>query len=135
MDARLFQQAIRTATVTYPIPFVFGILLLFAILCFGGSLLAHDGLITLFATIGTLSAISAIALVAYAVCSRPDLLRSEKHVLSMTMAHILGDKDMDVGTRERISHVMFDPGDRLTAKGGDRQEHGQSTLSQGENDG
>ena len=31
MDARLFQEAIRSATVTYPIPFIFGVLLLFAL--------------------------------------------------------------------------------------------------------
>jgi hypothetical protein len=135
LDARLFQQAIRTATVTYPIPFVFSILLLFAVLCFGGSLTAHGGLLVLLATVGPVSAVSAIALVTYAACFKPELLRSERHVLSMTMAHILGDKGMDAGTREHLSHVVFDPGDRLTPKGGDLQDHGRPTLTKGENDG
>jgi hypothetical protein len=133
-DARLFQQAIRTATVTYPIPFVFSILLLFALLCFGGSLIAHDGLLVLLATVGAVSAISAIALVTYAACFRPELLRSERHILTMTVAHILGDKDMDTKTREHLSHIVSDPGDRLTPKAGDRQDHGPSTLAKGEND-
>jgi hypothetical protein len=135
MDARLFQEAIRSATVTYPIPFVFGILLLFAVLCFGGSLIAHDWLMVLLAVIGSLSAVSAIALVGYAAGFKPELLRSERHVLSMRIAHILGDKDMDAGTRERISHIVFDPGERLTPKSGDREEHNPPDLNQGEQDG
>jgi hypothetical protein len=135
MDARFLQEAIRSATVTYPIPFVFGILLLFAVLCFGGCLIAHDWLKVLLAAIGSLSAVSAIVLVGYAGGFKPELLRSERHVLSMTMATILGDKDMDAGTRERVSHAVFDPDDRLTPKAGDREETNQPDLKQGEQDG
>ena len=135
MDARLFQEAIRTATVTYPIPFVFSILLLFAVLCFGGSLLAQPGLMILLASIGSLSTVSAIALVAYAALAKPELLRSERHVLSMRMAHILGDKDMDPTTRDRISHAVIDPGDRVTPKSGDRRKRNQPNRNEGEKDG
>jgi glucan phosphoethanolaminetransferase (alkaline phosphatase superfamily) len=72
VDARILQQAIRSATVTYPIPFVFGILLLFAILCFSGSLLGSDWLRILLAVCGAFSMVSAIVLVAYAIGFRPD---------------------------------------------------------------
>ena len=135
MDARIFQEAIRSATVTYPIPFIFGILLLFSILPLGGSLLAHDGLMVMLAILGSVSFASAITLVGYTVCFKPELLRSERHILSMTMAQIIGDKDMDPGTGERISHVVFDPGDRLQSKSGDRNGGGQSDTNQGESDG
>jgi hypothetical protein len=40
MEPRTFQEAIRSATVTYPIPLVFAVLLLFALLCAGGILLS-----------------------------------------------------------------------------------------------
>jgi hypothetical protein len=129
MDARILQEAIRSATVTYPIPFIFGILLLFAVLCLGGSLIASNGLLVLLAVLGTVSFCSAISLVGYAVCFKPELLRSEQHILSMTMAQIIGDKDMDPGTRSRLSHVVFDPGDRLRTKAGDRLENERSDLN------
>jgi hypothetical protein len=117
MDARIFQEAIRSATVTYPIPFIFGVLLLFAVLCLGGSALVSDWLRILLALLGTASATGAFALVAYAVRSKPELLRSEQHVLRMTMAHMIGDRDMDAATRERLSHAAFDPDDRPRSKG------------------
>jgi hypothetical protein len=135
MDARIFQEAIRSATVTYPIPFIFGILLLFSILCLSGSLIAHDSLEVLLAVLGSVSFASAIGLVGYAVCFKPELLRSERHILSMTMAQIIGDKDMDPATRERISHVVFDPADRLQSKGGDRPGDSRTDLNHGESDG
>jgi hypothetical protein len=53
----------------------------------------------------------------------------------MTMAQIIGDKDMDPGTRERISHVVFDTGDRLRSKGEDSSARGQPKLNHGESDG
>jgi len=40
MDSRTFQEAIRSATVTYPIPFIFSILLLVTVLSAGGVLLS-----------------------------------------------------------------------------------------------
>nr|WP_294550907.1 hypothetical protein [uncultured Rhodopila sp.] len=135
MDARIFQEAIRSATATYPIPFIFATLLLFAVLCLGGSLLAQGGLLILLAVLGTASFAAAIGLVGYAVGCKPELLRSERHILSMTMAQIIGDKEMDAGTRERISHVVFDPGERLRSKGEDPGTRGQPKLNDGESDG
>jgi Na+(H+)/acetate symporter ActP len=116
MDARILQEAIRSATVTYPIPFVFGVLLLFAVLCLGGSLITTDWLRILFAALGVVSALSAIAFVAFAITFRPETLRSEQHVLSMRMAQMIGDKDMDPALRERLSHLVVDADDRPRAK-------------------
>jgi hypothetical protein len=67
VDERLLHQAIRDTTVTYAIPYVFGMLLLFAAHCLGGSLLATDWLRILLAVVGVGSAISAIALVVCAL--------------------------------------------------------------------
>jgi hypothetical protein len=116
MDARTFQEAIRSATVTYPIPFVFAVLLLFAILCLGGSLVS-SGWHSVFLTIlGGFCAVAAIALVTCAFAFKPELLRSEQHVLRMTMASIIGDRDMPPDARERVSHAVLEAGGPLRPK-------------------
>jgi hypothetical protein len=70
----------------------------------------------LLAAVGTGSAVSAILLVAYAITSRPETLRSEQHVLSMRMAQMIGDKDIDPAIRERLSHLVIDSEDRPRPK-------------------
>jgi hypothetical protein len=116
MDTRIFHEAIRSATVTYPIPFVFGVLLLFALFCLSGSLVITEWLRVLLAALGAGSAVSAVALVAYAIIFRPEMLRSEQHVLSMRMAQMIGDKDMDPALRERLGHLVIDAEDRPRSK-------------------
>jgi hypothetical protein len=118
MDARLFQEAIRSATVTYPIPFMFGVLLLFALLCLGGSAFVDkaDWLHDLLAIVGAISGLSAIGIAVYAIRFNPDLLRSEHHVLRMTVANIIGDKEMDPATRDHLSRTVLDVGDHLGPK-------------------
>ncbi|MGD0430619.1 MAG: hypothetical protein ABSA58_05955 [Acetobacteraceae bacterium] len=116
MDARILHEAIRSATVTYPIPFVFGVLLLFAVLCLGGSMAASEWLRVLLAALGTGGFVSAVALVAYAIILKPETLRSEQHVLSMRMAQIIGDKDTDPAVRERLTHMVIDADDRPRSK-------------------
>lgn len=80
METRGFQEAIRTATVTYPIPFAFAVLLLFALLCFGGSLLAEGALRWVLVGTALFSTVSSVGLLAYAVLFNTELLRSERHV-------------------------------------------------------
>jgi hypothetical protein len=116
MDARVFQEAIRSATVTYPIPFIFGLLLLFALLCLGGSAMVKDWLHVLLGVLGGASFVSAISMVGYAIRFKPELLRSEEHVQKMTVANIIGDKEMDPAMREHLSRSFLDRGDRLRAK-------------------
>jgi hypothetical protein len=95
---------------------VFGILLLFAALCLGGSLVAVDWLRILFAVLGATCVASAIALIGFAAVVRPEMLRSEHHVLSMRMAQMIGDKEMDPAVRERLSHLVVDAEDRPRPK-------------------
>ncbi len=113
MDARTFHEAIRSATVTYPIPFVFAVLLLFGILCLGASLLSSGAQCVFFSVLG---AFCAVVLVACAFAFKPELLRSEQHVLRMTMASIIGDRDMPPDTRERVSRAVLEAGGPLRPK-------------------
>jgi hypothetical protein len=108
METRGFQQAIRTATVTYPIPFMVGILLLFALLCFGASVATEGVHRWVLTGTAAIAAVAAIGILMYTVCVRPDLLRSESHVLMMTVTNIMGDKEMDPEQRERVSRALLD---------------------------
>ena len=108
METRDFQQALRTATVTYPIPFMVGILLLFALLCFSASI-TTDGLHRWVLTATAIFVVvAALGLLIYTVCFRPDLLRSESHVLMMTLTNVMGDKTLHREQRARASDVLID---------------------------
>jgi hypothetical protein len=133
MQTRGFQEAIRTATVTYPIPFAFAVLLLFALLGFGGSLVAAGVLRWLLAGTATFSALSAILLFGYALLWRPDLLRSERHVLMMQISGTIGDRDMDPAARERLSYAVLEIDDRRRPKSASGEADGHD-LAQREDD-
>jgi hypothetical protein len=110
MDPGIFQQAIRSATVTYSIPFLFAVSLLFAVLCLGGSLLAEGPLRWLFGSLGTLGAVAGFVIGLHGVFFRPDLLRSEAHEFRMTIANIVGDADVDQGIRaELVRQLQLEP--------------------------
>lgn len=107
IDPRSFREAIRTATVTYPVPFFVGILLLFALLCFGGSLAVVGALRWLLAGTAMVATASAIAAFGYALICQPDLLRSESHALLTRYFDVLGDRDMDATTRGRVTDTIL----------------------------
>lgn len=131
MDARTFQEAIRSATVTYPIPFVFAVLLLFAILCLGGSLVSSGWHSVFLSALGGFCAMAAIGLVACAFVFKPELLRSEQHVSRMTMAGIIGDRDMPPDARERVSRAVLAAEGPLRPKSSDRDAERPDTHGGG----
>ena len=116
MEARGFQQAIRTATPTYPIPFTFAASLLFAILCFGGSLRTDGALRWVLAGTAVFATLGAFGLLGYAALFKNELLRSERHVLLMEISGVIGDSEMDPAARERVSHAVLDAVDRRIPK-------------------
>ncbi len=99
IDPRTFKEAIRTTTVSYPVPFIFGLLLLFSLMCFAGSLASAGGLKWLLAGTGLLSALIAFVSWGYALLRRPDLLRSEHHQQIVRLFDMIGDSEMDQATR------------------------------------
>lgn len=107
IDPRSFREAIRTATVTYPVPFVFSTLLLFSLLCFGGSLSVTGLLRWLLAGTAIFGAISAVSAFGYALLVKPELLRSESHALLTRYFDVLGDSEMDPTARERVSSAIL----------------------------
>jgi hypothetical protein len=117
IDPRSFREAIRTATVTYPVPYVVSVLLLFSLLCFGGSLTVTDALRWLLASIGAVAALGAVASFGYTLLAKPELLRSESHLLLTRIFDAVGDSDMDTKARERLTRAMLDAsGERLSRR-------------------
>ena len=116
MEARGFQQAIRTATPTYPIPFAFAVSLLFAALCFGGSLRVEGALRWVLAGTGVFATLGAFGLLGYAVLFKNELLRSERHVLLMEISGIIGDSEMDPAAREQVSRAVLEAVERRLPK-------------------
>jgi lipid-A-disaccharide synthase-like uncharacterized protein len=86
MDARILLSSIRSANAGYPIPYIFSVSLLFGVLCLGGAIVTADWLRVLLAALGTVVALCGVALVAYSALRRPDMLRSEGHVLNVMLA-------------------------------------------------
>ena len=116
MEASGFQQAVRSATPTYPIPFAFAIGLLFAALCFGGSLEVEGALRWALAGTAIFATLSSFGLLGYAVLAKNELLRSEQHVLLMAVSNVIGDRDMDPATRERVSRAVLEAADKRLPK-------------------
>jgi hypothetical protein len=119
MDPQGFQQAIRTTTATYPIPFLVGIILLFALLCFGGSIVATDAVRWIMVATAAFAAVAGIGVLAYTVFAKPDLLRSESHVQMMTIVNIVGDEEMDTEQRQRVRLALLDVLGERRVKGPD----------------
>ncbi len=116
IDPSTFREAIRTTTVSYPVPFIFGLLLLFSLLCFGGGFAADGGLRWLLAGTASVSALTAFISWGYALLRKPELLRSERHALLVRYFEALGNKDMDPKTRERVSNAILAAAEQLVPK-------------------
>jgi hypothetical protein len=120
IDVRAFREAIRTVTVSYPIPFIVCVRLAFALACFVGALIASDILRWLFAGSGIASLLAALVLVGYGVFGRPDLLRSERFTLLSRYFEVIGDSTMTPearGTMNLLLATMDDESRKGPAEG------------------
>ena len=133
MDARLFQEAIRSATATYAIPFMSTVLLLFALLSLVRCALFNDAMRILLATCGSVSSITAIGSYIYAIFRKPELLRSEQHVERMTIANMIYDKDMDPAVRDQLGRTLLDRPGHLGRKT-QKNDHRPSSSGHGGED-
>lgn len=90
-----FREIARSATTTYPIPFLFALCLAFVVLMLGGAIIADGSLRWALFAIGALGFVFGGCLVGYAVLRRPELLRTEHHqVVNRVLDLIEGDSDL-----------------------------------------
>jgi hypothetical protein len=130
-----FREAIRTATVAYPIPFIFAAALAFALASFGLATLFSDAVRWVVVLTGAAAALTALVLAAYAVIFREDLLRSERHSLVVRYIQALGDGDMDAATRAELRRTIIGfAEEKRPKKAGARSPHGSVRGREGESD-
>jgi hypothetical protein len=77
--------------VSYPIPFLFAGLLIFSLITFAEASRLPAAMQRLLVGVGGTTWVFALVIVGYAVFSKPELLRSERHVVATTLLSILGD--------------------------------------------
>ena len=116
IDPSSFREAIRTVSVSYPIPFLFATLLAFAVCCMGGAVAATDVLRWLFAGVSVIAALIAFALAIYAVLHKPELLRSEHYTLVSRYFDMLGDVEMPQSARDAAGRTILGVAEENTAK-------------------
>ncbi len=107
IEPRSFQEATRTVTVSYPIPFLVATLLAFWLGCFGGAMATADALRWILTGSGALTTLAAVGLAAYAVLYKPDLLRSERYSLLNRYIELAGDNEMSTTGRAALDRTML----------------------------
>jgi hypothetical protein len=111
-----FREIVRAVTTGYPIPFAFATFLAFALTCLGFATFGPDTLRWVLVGFGGFAFLGASALMAYAVLRKPDLLRSEHHVLAQRVLQIAEDSDLTVASLERIGKIVLDGQERSHKK-------------------
>ena len=111
-----FREVVRTVTTGYPIPFAFATLLAFALACLGLATFGPDTLRWVLVGFGGFAVLGASALMAYAVLRKPDLLRSEHHILAQRVLQIAEDSDLTAASLERIGQIVLSDQERAQSK-------------------
>jgi hypothetical protein len=106
MDTRSFREIVRTVTVSYPIPFLFALLIAVLLFCFTGAAVLQGPKSWVFAATGIVSFLVAVGIAIYAVMRKPDLLRSERYSLVNRYIDLLEDGDMDQTTRDAAAKTI-----------------------------
>ncbi len=106
LEPRAFVEVVRTVSVQYPIPFILACLLVFALLCFGGSAAATAPLSWMLAVTGCASAACALVLVIYATVWKTELLRSERHSLLSRAFDVMLDKRANRNARSKAGQIV-----------------------------
>jgi len=104
---RAFREAIRTVTVSYPIPFLVTVLLASAVLIFSLSALVGTGVLRwLLAGCAIATMLTALGIVVYGVGRRPELLRSERFTLLSRYFEVIGDSAMTPEARSQMNVLL-----------------------------
>ena len=134
MATKIFQEVVRTVTVSYPIPFMLACLLGFALGCFGLAAVAANPVISgIILGTGCLSALAGAVSAGYAVLRKPELLRSERFNLMSRYMDMYGEDGNKADQRgldqAMLTYIAEDvpkrevPPPGLGSTGGSKNEH------------
>jgi hypothetical protein len=106
MEYAGFREAIRTASVSYPIPFMLATFLAFALFCFGGAAALSGALFWVLIGCGVLCVLSGVAIALYAVLFKDHLLRSSREVTTARIVDGLLDGDMSQDQLRALTRAL-----------------------------
>jgi len=126
VDPRAFREAIRTVDVSYPIPYLVSVVLAFglALLAFACAL---GGALRICLVLAALAcAAYALALIAFTVLRKPELLRSERHTQISRLIEVVSDRDTAPdargAARDAIRFLSETKGLKRDIAGGDESD-------------
>jgi len=107
MTPSTFREIVRTVTVSYPIPFMFAVLIAVLLFCFSGAAIVREPLAWIFAATGVTAFIVAVGVAIFAIVRRPDLLRSERYSLVNRYIDVVGDNEMNRPDRAGLDRTVL----------------------------
>ncbi len=105
-DPGVVREIVRTARIEFPVPYICVVLVVLAMGGMGLASFQSTPLSWFSEGLGLLSGIAAIALPLYAAVRKPELLRSERHIMVSQAFTVLLDKDITQEARTQIGKIV-----------------------------
>ena len=96
------REVISGHHITYPVPYILVILSALCLACLITAIFAVGTVQTVALALSCAAFLGTMAVIAYALLCRPDLLRSERHEEIMRLIDVVADSDMDQATRTKL---------------------------------
>src|SRR4051812_41280078 len=106
MEPSGFREVVRTATVTYPIPFISALCFAFTALTLVLAIIADSPLRWVILAFGGVSMTFAGSLIAWTASRRPGLLRSERDQFAHRVLDLIGDSDLTPQTIDELGRLV-----------------------------
>jgi len=103
---RTAREIISGRQISYPVPYILGILCAFSVACLIIAFFAADSVRVVALAAGLLALITAVAVTMFAIFVRPELLRSEHHEQVMRLIELVGDKETSPDLRDSVSQTL-----------------------------
>lgn len=96
------REVISGQHITYPVPYLLVILSALCLACLIAAMFAVGAVQTVALALSCAAFLVTMAIIAYALLFRPELLRSERHQQIMRVIDVVADSDMDQTTRTEL---------------------------------
>ncbi len=105
-DGGSFHEIAKGVRIEFAIPFVSVALGALTLGCFGLTAIIPEPAVLAACTIGTLAGLAAVGLPVWAALRRPELLRSERHILMSRAFDVMLDKGATKDARSQAAQII-----------------------------